>query len=85
MLYLYCLIWFKKILSFFDLWKKIVDKNEFKTWLISFLGQVIKCELILVDIDKVLSEVRPSATIIGKDKASFFALQLKDNVNLVIS
>ena len=69
--------------SFSDLQRKIVDKNEFKTRLLSFLDQVIRCKLTPVDTNQVLSEVGPSA--LATNNASVFALQLKDNANLVIS
>ncbi len=71
--------------NFFDLRRKIVDEDEFKAWLFSFLDRVIRCELISVDTDKVLPEVGPSAATTGEDKAFFFALWLKDDANLVVS
>lgn len=85
MLHLYCLVWLKGMSSFFDLRRKIVEKDKFKAWLLSFLDQVIRCELTLMDTNKVLPEVKPAAAISSEDEASSFALQLKDNANHIIS
>lgn len=43
----------KKCLVFLIFTKKIVHENGFKTQLLSFLDQVIRCELILVNINQV--------------------------------
>lgn len=51
MIYLHYLIWFKKISSFSDFYRKIVDENGFNTWLFSILDQVIGYEIIPVDIN----------------------------------
>ena len=83
MLHLHCLVWLKRISSFFNLQRKVVDEDGFKIRLLSFLDQVIRCELIFVDINQVLLEVGPLAS--ATNDASVFALQLKDNVNLVTS
>ncbi len=85
MLHLHCLVWLKRMSSFSDLQRKIVDGDGFKARLLSFLNQVIRCELTPVDTDKVLLEVGPSAATIGKDKASSFTSWLKDDANLVAS
>lgn len=84
-LHLHCLVWFKGMSSFSDLRRKIVDEDGFKAWLLSFLDQVIRCELTLVDTDKVLPEVGPSVTTAGEDEASSFPSRLKDDANLVAS
>ncbi len=85
MLHLHCLVWLKGMSSFSDLRRKIVDKNGFKARLFSFLDQVIRCELTLVDIDKILPVIGPSAATAGEDEASSFTLRLKDNANLIAS
>ncbi len=85
MLHLHCLVWLKGMSSFSDLRRKIVDEDGFKAWLLSFLDQVIRCELTPVNTDKVLPEVGPSAAIAGEDEASSFISRLKDNANLVAS
>ncbi len=85
MLHLHCLVWLKGMSSFSDLRKKIVDEDRFKARRLSFLDQVIRCELTPVDTDKVLLEVGLSAAIAGEDEASSFALRLKKNANLVVS
>lgn len=69
--------------SFSDLHKRIVDEDRFKIQLLSFLDQVIRYELTSVDTNQVLPEIRPSISAI-KD-VSVFALQLKDDANLIIS
>ena len=51
MLYFYYLVWLKGMSSFSDLYRRIVDKDTFKTQLLSFLDEVIRCELTLVDIN----------------------------------
>ena len=81
MLHLHCLVWLKGMSSFFDLQRRHIDKDEFKTQLLSFLDQVIRCELTSVDTNQVLLEVGPPASAI--DDASISALQLKDDTNLV--
>ena len=81
MLYLYCLIWLKKMSSFFDFCRKIANKDGFKTKLLSFLDQVIRCKLTLVDINTVLSEVGP--LVLTAKNASVFISKLKDDANLI--
>ena len=51
MLDLHYLVWLKEMSSFSDLHRKIVDEDEFKIQLLSFLDQVIKYELTVVDIN----------------------------------
>ncbi len=83
MLHLYCLVLLKEISSFSDLCKKIAGEDQFKTRLLSFLDQVIRCELTPVDTNQVLPEVKP-LTLTAND-ASVFASQLNDDANLVTS
>lgn len=78
MLYVHCLVWHKEISSF------SIDEDEFKAWLFSFLNQVIRWELTLLDTNKVLLVIEPLAAI-AEDKAFSFTLQYKDNANLVVS
>lgn len=49
MLHFHCLVCLKRIFSFSNLHKKIIDKDKFKTRLLLFLDQIIKCELTLVN------------------------------------
>ena len=81
MLHLHYLVWLKEMSSFFDFHKRIIDKDRFKTCLLSFLDQVIRCELILVDINQVLPKVGSSASAI--ENAFVFTLQFQNDVNLV--
>lgn len=83
MLHLHYLVWLKGMSSFSDLYRKIVDEDGFKTRLLSFLYQIIRCELTLVDTNQVLPKVAPSAS--ATDDTSVFALQLEDDANLVAS
>ncbi len=69
--------------SFFNLRKTIAGEDKFKTRLLSFLDQVIRYELIPVDINQVLPEIGPLA--LATNDASVFALQLNDDANLVAS
>lgn len=48
----------QKISSFSDLCKKIADEDRFKTRLLLFLDQVIRCKLIPMDTNKILPKVR---------------------------
>lgn len=67
---------------FSDLYKKIADKDKFKTWLLSFLDQIIKCESIPIDINQVLSEV--GLLTLAANDTSVFVSQLNDNINLIL-
>ncbi len=81
MLHLYCLVWLKKMSSFSGLCRNIANEDECKIRLLSFLDQVIRCELTPMDTNQVLPKVGPSAS--AAPDASVFASQLKDNANLV--
>ena len=72
MLHFYHLLWLNRISSFSGFHGKIVDKNTFKTQLLSFLDQVIKCKLIPINTNQVLSEIRSSA--LATNNTFFFAL-----------
>lgn len=72
MLHLHYLVWLKGLSSFSDLQKRIIDKNRFKTRLLSFLDQVIKGKLTLVDTNQLLPEVGPLA--LATNDASIFTL-----------
>lgn len=82
-LYFYCLVWLKRMSSSFNLHKRIVDEDGFKTWLLSSLDQVIRCKLTPVDTNQVLLEVKLS--VLAINNTSVFALQLKDDANLIAS
>ncbi len=83
MLHLHCLAWLKEMSRFSDLCKKIASEDEFKIQLLSFLDQVIKCELTPIDTNQVLTEVGPST--LPTNDASVFASQFNNNGNFVIS
>ncbi len=83
MLHLYYLVWLKGMSSFSDLHKKIAGEDQFKTRLLSFLDQVIRCELTPVDTNQVLPKVGPSA--LAANNASVFVSQLNDDANLIAS
>lgn len=83
MLHLNCLVWLKKMSSFFDLNEKIVDKHKFKTRLLLFLDQVIRCKLTPIDMNQVLPEIGLSSS--ATNDASVIVLQFKDNAILIIS
>ncbi len=53
MLHLHCLVWLKGLSSFSNLCRKIADEDGFKIRLLSFLNQVIRCELTPVDTNQV--------------------------------
>ncbi len=82
-LYLHCLVWLKERSSFSDLCRNIADKDRFKTRLLLFLDQVIRCKLTPMDTNQVLPEVG-SSTLAAKN-ASIFAFSFKDNANLIVS
>lgn len=69
--------------SFSNLHKRIIDKNEFKIRLLSFLNQVIRYKLTLEDTNQILPEIGPQAS--ATNNTSIFTLKLKDDVNLIAS
>ncbi len=69
--------------SFSDLCNKIAGEDKFKTQIVLFFDQVIRCELTLVDTNQILLEVGPS--ISTANDTSIFASQLNNNTNLVVS
>lgn len=82
-MHFYCLVLHKRMSSFSDLSKTIVDEDGFKIRLLSFLDQVISCERTPVDTNQVLSELGLLISTIND--ASVFALQIQDNANLITS
>lgn len=65
MLHLYCLVFHKTMSSFSDLSKRIVDEDGFKIRLLSFLDQVISCEMTPVDTNQVLLKIELSTSTIN--------------------
>lgn len=53
-----------------DFYRKIADKDWFKTGLLSFFDQVIKYKLTFMDINKILFKVEPS--ILAAKNVSIF-------------
>ncbi len=69
-LHLHYIVLLKGRYNFSNLCIKIADKDRFKTQLFAFLDQVIRCKLILVDTNKVSTEVG-LAVLATKDGSVF--------------